>query len=58
MFPVSVKICYVIGYFTLGTSKSLLTSWVLVTVNSIVHFDVSMETYHAEFFPVHVGHTR
>ena len=30
----------------------------LVTVNSIVHFDVSMEIYHGEVFPGNVGHTR
>ena len=57
-FHVSVKICYAIVSFTLGTSKTLLTSSVLVTVNSIVHFDVSMEIYHGEFSPINVGHTR
>ena len=30
---------------------------VLVSVNSIVHFDVSMEIYLGEFSPGNVGHT-
>ena len=87
---------YTIGYFTLGTSKTLgpvvqspistnpgltlnktyrvnpglvlsnralnnraqLTSSVLVTVTSIVHFGISMEIYHGEYSPGNVGHTR
>ena len=57
-FHVPVKIGYAIGCFTLGTSKTLLTSSVLVTVNSVVHFDVSMEIYYGEFSPGDVGHTR
>ena len=38
--------------------KTLLISSVLVTVNTIVHFDVSMEIYHGEFSTSNVGHTR
>ena len=57
-FHVSVKICCAIGYLTLGTSKTLLNSSVLVTVNSIVRFDVSREIYHGEFSLGNVGHTR
>ena len=50
-FHVSVKNCYATGCFTLGASKILLTSSVFVTVNSVVHFDVSTEIYHGEFPP-------
>ena len=46
------------GYFTLGTSKTLLTSSLLVTVNYIVHFDVFREIYHSEFSTGNVGHKR
>ena len=45
-------ICYAIGYFTLGTTKTLLTSWVLVTLNSIVHFDVSTGNIPRRVFPL------